>query len=96
MAKGYEEKTVENSYVAPTDGFVVARVRGFAPDSRQAQADGYVDNTLVASASAADNFTHDVMSSAVQSFTMPVRKGSQWRVDGSGSGEVKVWWFAFA
>ena len=81
--------------VGITNGAVVV-VRLLADTTeRNVVAQGVVDGETVASASAADN-VGTIISTATQSFTFPVRKGSKWKVDSTfGSSKVEVRWFTF-
>ena len=83
----------EREGVAVTHGFIVVRIQA-TRTARQVGADGFVDNELVASASAADNLLDGVISSNRQTFTMPVQAGDKWRVEFDGNGESEVRWVA--
>jgi hypothetical protein len=93
-AKGYVPVSVNTPFVAKTNGFVVVRLLADTTE-RNVVAQGVVDGETVASASAADN-VGTIISTATQSFTFPVRKGSKWEVDSTfGSSKVEVRWFTF-
>ncbi|KJV07291.1 hypothetical protein [Methylocucumis oryzae] len=93
-AKGYVPVSVNTPFVAKTNGFVVVKLLADTTE-RNVVAQGIVDEETVASASAADN-EGSIISTATQSFTFPVRKGSNWEVDSTfGSSKVEVHWFTF-
>ena len=66
-------------FMAETAGFVVVRLQA-GPANRTVIAYGYVDDELVASASATDNYLADVISTPTQSFTIPVPKGGRVKI----------------
>lgn len=72
-------------------GYVVVKIE-CSPAVRNESVDGYVDGIKVIAASAADNSLPGVISSARQSFTMPVPPGSSWRVVANPGKAVEVRW----
>lgn len=90
--KSFEAKAIDTEFVAVKSGFVVVRLQA-NPSNRAVAADGYIDGEIVASASAAHNAGDKVISSATQTFTMPVPRGAKWMVKVVTGGGVEVRWF---
>ena len=63
-------------------GFVVVRIMA-STANRSVWANGFVNDVHVCSASAADMTLAGAISSASQSFTMPVPRGAQFRIQAS-------------
>lgn len=89
----FTTKIVGRDYTARTPGFLLIRVTA-TPDSdttRFVKVECTVDDEIVASASAADN-RGDVISSPTQTTTVPIARGSTYRVDRAGDGNVEIRW----
>lgn len=69
-------------------GFVVVMVQA-TPSARYVEAQGFLNGMLVCRASAADNF-NGTISTAVDSFTLPVRYGDSWRVTGNVASAITL------
>jgi hypothetical protein len=94
VAKGYVVASVNKPYIANTNGYVVVKLVA-NPSYRSVLAQGVVDGESIAYGSAADN-VGSVISTAMESFTFPVRQGSTWQVySTSGSTGVEVRWFTY-
>ncbi len=92
MSGVFETKAVGTEHTVVTAGFVVVRLQA-SPADRTVIAHGFVNNELVASASAADNQVPDVISTATQTFTMPVPRGSRFKIVVVAGTGVEVRWF---
>ena len=94
----YTTKKLGKDYTARTPGFLIIRlIAGNATDTtRLVVIECTVDDEVVASASAADNYVENVISSATQTITVPVGRGSTYRADRTyGDGKVEMRWTTF-
>jgi len=91
----YSEAIAGQEYIATTLGFVVVRIAANT-SSRNAYAEGIVNGKTIASASAADNYASEVISSPTQTFTMPVPNGARWKIQTNSASLVSIQWFGLS
>lgn len=74
-SKIYKNIPVDAEFKAPKFGFVIVRLFAKVP-LREVMASVVVNGEVVASASVADNFVENVISSQAESMTVPVPSGA--------------------
>lgn len=65
---------------------LVVRLEGAAPHRREVYVKVFLNGTLVANGSAADNHVPGVISTNLDTITVPVPNGSKLRIEKTGSG----------
>jgi|ERR1041385_1948465 hypothetical protein len=94
VSRIYKNIEVDAEFEAPKFGFVIVRLFAKVP-KRDVTASVLVNGETVASASAADNFVENVISSMTQSMTVPVPGGATIIVKReSGDATIEARWIS--
>ena len=79
-----EKLELETVYTAPEDGFVLVTPRA-GPDNRAVGVRIEVDGILLGETGAQDSYVTGVPSISATTMTIPVKKGSEWKIFATGA-----------